>query len=212
VDRLILASASPRRRELLATIYPQFQVEPCPFQEPRRSSDKVAPAVWVQAVAYFKARAVAERHPDCWVLGADTVVVCAGHLLGQPRDLADARAMLELQAGTVSEVLTGVCLMRAGDRALRFSRTETTRVWMRDDPAEREAYLQSGQWRGKAGAYGIQEVGDRLVARLEGSFSNVVGLPLECVAEMLRRVGLPVLDPDQGSGGVTRPVRPDRGR
>jgi septum formation protein len=191
-ERLILASASPRRRELLARICPAFDVESCPYEEPEREPAKVAPEQWVEALAYFKARAVAEQHPNRWVLAADTIVVCAGRVLGKPRDGADARAMLELQARQVSEVLTGVCLLRRGETQRRISQVERTRVWMRDDPAVREAYLASGDWQAKAGAYGIQDVGDRLVERIDGSFSNVVGLPLELVTRMLRQAGLPV--------------------
>lgn len=189
---LILASASPRRRELLAAVYPTFVVQPCELAEPQRRSERVLPAQWAQALAYFKARAVAERLPGAWVLGADTLVSCGGRVLGKPRDLADARDMLELQARQVSEVLTGLCLLRTGPAACRHCGVDRTRVWMRDDPAEREAYLAGGDWRGKAGAYGIQNIGDRLVERIEGSFSNVVGLPLERLAQLLRVAGLPV--------------------
>ena len=193
-ERIILASASPRRRELLATIYTDFDVEPCPFAEPEFKSDSASPGQWAEALAYFKARAVAESRAGRWVLAADTIVACAGQVLGKPRDLTDARAMLELQARQASDVLTGVCLLRrgTGDEEERFSQVEQTRVWMRDDAAFREAYLASGDWRAKAGAYGIQNVGDRLVERIEGSFSNVVGLPLEAVTRMLRHVGLPL--------------------
>lgn len=192
VPRLILASASSRRRELLARVYPAFDVEAAQYEEPQQKPAEVPPEQWVQALAYFKARAVAEHHPGRWVLAADTIVVCGGRLLGKPHDLVDARAMLELQAAQVSDVLTGVCLLRRGAAEERVSRVAQTRVWMRDDPAEREAYLRSGDWQAKAGAYGIQNVGDRLVQRIEGSFSNVVGLPLELVARLLRHAGLPV--------------------
>jgi septum formation protein len=211
-ERLILASASPRRRELLATVYADFDVAPCPFAEPELKSAKASPGQWAEALAYFKARAVAETHPGCWVLAADTIVVCDGRVLGKPRDSADARAMLELQARQVSDVLTGVCLLRrgAGDNEERFSQVEQTRVWMRDDLAVREAYLASGDWQAKAGAYGIQNVGDRLVERIEGSFSNVVGLPLETVTRMLRHVGLPVQSEPNARGGPPLSFRGDR--
>ncbi len=192
-SRLILASASPRRRELLAQLCPIFDVEPCPYAEPQRKSDKVSPRQWAEALAYFKARAVAERRPGVWVLGADTIVICAGQMLGKPRDRDDARRMLELQAREASDVLTGVSLVRR-DRARsmprRLSAADSTRVWMRDDPAAREEYLRTGDWEGKAGAYGIQTVGDRLVARIEGSFSNVVGLPLELLTRLLPAAGM----------------------
>ena len=202
VERIILASASPRRRELLARIYPAFDVEPSPHEEPLQGSENVPPpGQWAQALAYYKARGVADGHPGRWVLGADTIVVCAGRVLGKPRDVADAREMLELQARQVSAVLTGVCLLRRGDTEQRLSQVETTRVWMHDDPQAREAYLQSGDWHAKAGAYGIQDVGDRLVERIEGSFSNVVGLPLELVARLLQHVGLAARAMPGNAGG-----------
>jgi septum formation protein len=198
-ERIILASASARRNELLMRIYPAFDVQPCPFREPERRSRRVQPQQWASAVAYFKARSVAERQPGRWVLGADTLVACDGELLGKPRDRDDARRMLELQTRRVSDVITGVCLVRSGDSPERLGACDVTRVWMRDDPAAREQYLRGSDWDGKAGAYGIQNVGDRLVARIEGSFSNVVGLPLPLVARMLHTIGIPArMPPDDG--------------
>ena len=153
----------------------------------------MSPERWAQGLAYFKARAVAEHHPDCWVLGADTIVACNGEILGKPADLDDARRMLELQTQHMGRVITGVCLMRVGEATRRFSRAEVTCVWMRDDRRAREAYLRGGDWAGKAGAYGIQNVRDRLVERIEGSFSNVVGLPLEAVGRMLWALEQPLV-------------------
>ncbi len=176
----------------MARIVSEFAVEPSPYAEPTFKPPKVEPRAWVQALAYFKARAVANRRPSCWVLGADTMVVCAGHVLGKPSGLDDARRMLELQARQPCDVLTGLCLVRGADMPRRRTRVTATRVWMRDDAERRELYLQSGHWRDKAGAYGIQDVGDRLVERIDGSFTNVVGLPLETTTEMLRQVGLVV--------------------
>jgi septum formation protein len=184
-ERLVLASASPRRRKLLAELGLRFDVCPCSLPEPERKPGGIAPGAWAEALAYFKASAVAEQHRARWVLGADTIVVCAGELLGKPVDVRDARRMLELQAGRATEVITGVCLVRRAEHVRRIIGHAVTLVWMRDAAAERGAYLASGDWRGKAGAYGIQNVGDRLVERLEGSHSNVVGLPLSLVERML---------------------------
>lgn len=190
--KLILASGSPRRRELLARVVPAFDVEPCPYPEPQLRTARVDPRRWAVALACFKARAVAERHPQRWVLGADTLVACAGEILGKPLGPHDARRMLELQARTPSDVITGLCLLRRGTDTHRQTGCAVTTVWMRDDAAERETYLASGDWVGKAGAYGIQDVGDRLVAHIDGSFSNVVGLPVELLRRMLEAAGLPV--------------------
>ena len=189
-ERLILASASPRRRELLASLTPRFDVQPCSRVEPQHKPDTLSPPAWAEALAYFKARAVAEGNRGCWVLGADTVVVCRGQLLGKPADADHARRMLELQAGRESAVITGVSLVRVAERVERIIRHDRTRVWMRDDTAAIAAYVAGTEWRGKAGAYGIQDVGDRLIQRIAGSFSNVVGLPLECLGGLLAAVGL----------------------
>ncbi len=195
---LVLASASPRRRKLLAELGLRFDVHPCPLPEPWHKPRELTPGTWAEALAYFKARAVAELYPGRWVLGADTIVVCVGELLGKPRDVHDARRMLELQAGRATEVITGVCVLSHADDVHRILRHEVTTVWMRDDPAQLQAYLDSNDWRGKAGAYGIQNVGDRLVERVEGSFSNVVGLPRGLVRQVLRHVdALPPEHPDR---------------
>jgi septum formation protein len=193
---MVLASASPRRRELLAAMGVPFTVDASPLNEPAERPSAVTPRQWAEAVAYYKARSVAELHPGAWVLGADTLVSCAGLVLGKPADLADARRMLELQARLPGDVITGVALVRcamnadpsivAGAERLLFS--DVSRVWMRDDEHLRSEYLLGGDWQGKAGAYGIQNVGDRLVERLEGSFSNVVGLPVERLQTILSRL------------------------
>jgi septum formation protein len=182
---LILASSSPRRRELLAAAGVRFEVIPSPLEEPRHRPAVILPREWAESLAYFKARAVAELHPDRWVLAADTIVACDGELLGKPAEANDARRMLERQAGRASDVITGVCIARIAGDVHRILAAAVTRVWMRDDRREREAYLISGEWAGKAGAYGIQDVGDRLVERIEGDFDNVVGLPVELARRML---------------------------
>ena len=185
---LILASASPRRHELVRQLDVCATVEVCPLEEPVSKPPDVSPRAWAEALAFFKAAAVAGTHADAVVLGADTIVACEGELLGKPADRVDAQRMLELQAGRDTYVITGVCLLRWGESPIRLIQHDATVVRMRDDAAERAAYLETGDWAGKAGAYGIQNVGDRLVERCEGSFSNVVGLPLELLARMLVRV------------------------
>lgn len=186
----ILASASPRRRQLLRALGADFDVCPAPIDEPAYKPAALSANAWVLALAYYKARAVAELYPDRWVLGADTIVVCDGQLLGKPRDIDDARDMLIRQARHPSDVLTGIAFVRSGVGRVRMWRYAATRVWMRDSADERERYLASGEWRGKAGAYGIQDVGDRLVIRRVGSWTNVVGLPTEVTEPMLRSLGL----------------------
>lgn len=163
----------------------------CELREPTTRPPAVSARAWATALAYFKARAVAERNPGRWVLGADTLVDCDGELMGKAASAEDARRMLLKQAGRRSEVITGVCVLRHGPEAnTRVFTLATTAVWMRRNLREIEDYVGSGDWQGKAGAYGIQDVGDRLVERIDGSFSNVVGLPMERVLGMLARLGL----------------------
>ncbi len=188
MEKLILASASPRRAELLRRLVSEFEVYPSQVAEPSCRPAGVEPRAWAESLAYFKALSVAGRRPGRWVLGADTLVACGGSLLGKPRDLDDARRMLLLQAGRSTDVITGVCLHCRARRGV--VRSAVTRVWMRDDRTEIERYLGSGDWHGKAGAYGIQDVGDRLIERTDGSFSNVVGLPLEVLAGVFSELGL----------------------
>ncbi|MBI5863428.1 MAG: septum formation protein Maf [Planctomycetes bacterium] len=197
---LVLASTSPRRRELLAGMGLSFDVVGPTVAEPIRCPACLEPADWAEALAYFKARSVADARPEWRVLGGDTVVACAGELLGKPRNRADAARMLELQAGAPGDVVTGVCLLCPLRNAVvcdeslqpwprRLFARAITRVWMRNDRAARQAYLDSGDWEGKAGAYGIQDVGDRLVERIEGDFDNVVGLPCRVVRTLLEIAG-----------------------
>ncbi len=185
---MILASASPRRQELLQELVGALVICPSPLAEPRDRPEAVSARGWAEALAYFKARSVADSRPGEWVLGADTIVAVAERLLGKPADEAEAREMLVAQAGRPSDVITGVALVRAEPGLVRrVIASDCTRVWMRDDADERERYLAGGDWQGKAGAYGIQDVGDVLVERFEGSFSNVVGLPVELVRFLLGR-------------------------
>ena len=188
--RLILASSSPRRRQLLAEAGLQFQVVAPPLPEPNQQSEGLSPTEHAEALAYFKARAVADSHPGDVVLGADTVVAAASRLLGKADGAKQARAMLESLSGTRHQVITGVALL--GPCGKRLITSDVTWVTMRKMTGrEIQAYVDSGEWIGKAGAYAIQMTADRYVEKLEGSFSNVVGLPMELVTRLLR-----VLFPD----------------
>jgi septum formation protein len=186
---LILASASPRRRELLARAGWPFRVVEPPLTEPQEEWRGLSPRGLAEALAYFKARSVWEANPGERVIGADTVVWHAGQLIGKPAGEEDARAILRSLCGSRHAVITGVAILGPGGRRLIAS--DATYITMRKaSQAEIQAYLDGGEWRGKAGAYAIQETGDRFVERVEGSFSNVVGLPLELLERMIgRRAG-----------------------
>jgi septum formation protein len=180
---LILASASPRRRELLTEAGYSFEVEPSNFEEPAPDGP-IDPGAYVSEMAWRKAAEVAARRGRGLILGADTVCAVDGIILGKPSDREDAERMLRLQEGRDSEVLTGLCLYRAED-AEWVGAVETSVCRFRDlTEAERAAHLDSDRWRGKAGAYGIQD-NDPFVHVVRGSRSNVVGLPLERLEAIL---------------------------
>lgn len=180
---LILASSSPRRRELLAEAGAKFRVVEPPGEEPTDLGEE-SPQRHAEAVAFFKARSVAVMHPSAVVLGADTVVAVNGRILGKPIDAADARGMLETLSGTRHQVITGVALLGPLER--RVIRSDTTYVTMKPmSEQDIQGYIDSLEWQGKAGAYAIQETADRYIEKVEGSFSNVVGLPMELTLAML---------------------------
>jgi len=184
---LVLASGSPRRREILGQLGISFEVVPSEVVEPARGDE--TPAHYAQRLARLKARDVATHVPGgSLVLGADTVVVVDDDVLGKPADAADARAMIARLAGRAHDVITGVSVIAADgvDETIH----ETTRVWFRALDAQAQArYADSGEGADKAGGYAIQGLGAGLVTRIEGSYSNVVGLPAAQVVELLARVG-----------------------
>ncbi len=184
-ERLILASASPRRRELLTQIGLRFEVQAADIDETRRDAE--APAAYVQRLALEKAQAVLALHPHATVIGADTTVVLGGEVLGKPRDLAEAERMLRGLAGQVHEVHTGVAVVRAG---VALQHVETTQVFFGELAEEELArYLATGDSLDKAGAYGIQGYAARWITRIEGDYFNVMGLPLAATVRLLRRAG-----------------------
>ena len=184
--RLVLASASPRRADLLRAAGFAFVVRPASIDE-SATPDESAAAL-VQRLASAKAAAVATADPLDVVIGADTVVVLAGRILGKPRDDRDATAMLERLSGRGHEVLTGVAV-RQGGRAIVS--VEETRVYFAPLRADEIAwYVASGEPRDKAGAYGIQGLASRFVERIEGSHANVVGLPVAVVQRALKSLGI----------------------
>jgi septum formation protein len=189
---LILASASPRRQELLRNAGLEFRVQstdipevPAPGESPQRCAERLA---------CEKAQIIAGEHPGEFVLGADTIVVVDDQMLGKPRDATDAARMLRLLSGRTHQVTTGVCLIgpETGSGAQPSSsfvdtRSETTLVTMSSlNAAEIDYYIASGEPMDKAGAYGIQGLASRWISRIEGDYANVVGLPVALVYRMLR--------------------------
>ncbi|HEV2176305.1 MAG TPA: Maf family protein [Terriglobia bacterium] len=185
--RLILASASPRRQELLRNAGIDFEARASRVEE-RRRPDETAEDI-AQRLAREKALDVAASSPaGSLVLGADTVVVVEGDVLGKPADAEDAARMLRLLSGRTHRVITGICLVRAPDAAEALQ-VESTWVYFRSlDESEIQEYVASGEPFDKAGAYAIQERASKFVTRIEGSYSNVMGLPVALVCEMLKAV------------------------
>ncbi|PYN02300.1 MAG: septum formation protein Maf [Candidatus Rokuibacteriota bacterium] len=187
--RLVLASASPRRRELLRQICPEFDVVPSEIDE---TLDGGPTAEAVARLALRKARAGAAHAPSAIVLAADTVVVIDGMALGKPAGAQEARAMLMRLRGRAHEVVTGVAVVEAG-AGREASTTVVSRVLMASYPDTTiEAYVASGAPLDKAGGYAIQDLDGRLVDALVGSYTNVVGLPLEATRRLLEEFGVAV--------------------
>ena len=184
---LILASQSPRRRELLGLTGLPFVVRAADIDETMDSGR--APFEEVARVSRLKALAV-ERERDDVVIAADTIVVCGGAVLGKPKDEADAFRILSLLSGRDHEVMTGMTVVK-GDEIV--THTEVTRIHFRElHPEEIRAYIASGEPMDKAGAYGIQGGAALFADQMEGDYYNVMGLPVCRLAMILRSLGLPI--------------------
>lgn len=185
---LVLASASPRRRELLRWLVAEYDLDVAEVDESARPGE--AAAALVARLAEAKAEAVAARRPEAWVLAADTVVEIDGDVLGKPADPREAAGMLRRLSGREHRVYTGFTLLGAHGRA-RHGGTVESRVLFHDLTSRTiETYVATGEPLDKAGSYAIQGGGAGLVARVDGSFTNVIGLPLGEVGAALREAGL----------------------
>jgi len=187
--RLILASASPRRAELLRAAGIPFEISAVDIDEQFHAGEK--PEGAVARLAQAKAAAVVARFPDCVVLGADTTVVVGGEALGKPADPADAARMLRLLSGRTHEVLTGVCLCAQGRRLLHVEPTRVRMLALSD--AEIAWYVSTGEAADKAGGYAVQGLASRFIEGIDGSHSNVVGLPISRVYELFKELGCDIL-------------------
>ena len=205
--KIILASQSPRRRYLLERAGLRFAVIPSSFDETSVSAS--TPDDYVRELAVAKARDIARRHPDSWVIGADTVVVADDRVLGKPASTAQARAMLRQLSGRTHQVLTGYCICRQMDDRMFADSVCTDVLFKTLTDAEIEWYIRTGEPFDKAGAYAIQGIGTFLVKRINGSYTNVVGLPVCEVIEFLIREQ--VVGFDQPHPMAARPAGDDAG-
>ena len=181
---LILASASPRRRDLLTQAGLTFSVLPADIDETYKPGED--PVTYVQRLAVGKARALRAAHPRAILLGADTTVVLSGRLLGKPADRAEAEEMLMALSGKMHQVHTGIALV---SDAQTLQHVETTSVFLTDIPAlELARYLDSCDSLDKAGGYGIHGYASRWIRRIEGDYFNVMGLPIAATVNLLRSI------------------------
>lgn len=186
--RWLLASISPRRRELLREGGQDFEIEPSGLEEARRADE--TPAEFARRMALEKAREVAGRRPGRWVLAADTVVVCGADVLGKPVDAGEARRMLRRLSGRDHQVITGYALIDPRGEVFSEGTVSTTVVFREIAAAEIERYVASGEPLDKAGAYAVQGAAGEFVREVHGSLTNVIGLPMDEVSEALRAAGL----------------------
>jgi len=186
--RLILASASPRRRDLLREAGYEFEIYPADVDE-ESIGRGLAPTVAAARIALAKALKVSDRSPTDIVLAADTVVILNGQMLGKPADESDARRMLHALAGSEHHVFTAVVITRSQPN-LRVEQSVSSSVRMRAlSDTEIDAYVAGGNWRGKAGGYGIQDA-DPFITRTAGCATNIVGLPMTTTRQMLAEIGV----------------------
>lgn len=184
---LILASASPRRSDLLDSTGISFRVVPADVQEQSETANGQKPEDLAVENARLKARAILDDHPAAIVIGADTIVVRDNHILGKPADEAQARNTLQSLQGRNHQVITGVSICSQGKETSWAERTEVT--FRSLTPQEIETYVATGEPMDKAGAYGIQGRAAQFVTRITGSYTNVVGLPLAQLIERLEQHG-----------------------
>jgi len=191
MKKIILASASPRRKELLEKIGLGFEVEPGDYAEEVRSDLK--PHELAKAISRGKALAVASKHQNAIIIAADTFVVCRDKIMGKPRTEAEAKVMLRAISGRAHSVITGFTILDAGENKILSQAVETIVHVKQLSSKEIDAYVRSGEPIGKAGAYEIQGLGSVIIEKIEGDYFNVVGLPLSSLAESLKKFGVHIL-------------------
>jgi septum formation protein len=182
---VVLASASPRRHELLQLLIEDFKIDSCEVDESPFAGE--TPACLVLRLAEAKARAIQQKQLGFIVVGADTIVVCDGRIMGKPGSKEEAREMLQQIRGKTHEVFTGLCVLSPTHCLKELARSEVTFNWMSE--SEINEYLESGEPFDKAGAYAIQGFASRYIQGIKGCYFNVVGLPIALLYNMLQRTG-----------------------
>ena len=185
---IILASASPRRRQLLAKAGYKFKVAPADIDESAFPAEGIEPCVYAERLALEKAKTVAGRFPDSLVIGADTVVDFGGQIIGKAADAKEAEDITKKLFSQPHKVITAVAIVRLRDDT-QIVKSQASTVYPKKLTDEQIAeHIKSKTWQGKAGAYAIQEGGDEFVERIEGSLTNVMGLPMELLGGLLSKI------------------------
>ncbi len=185
----ILASASPRRKQLLAEVGYKFMVVRPVIDESAFPAKGIKACEYAERLALAKAKDVAKKYPDCLVIGADTVVDFQGQIIGKPIDAEDAERITKKLFSKPHKVITGIAIVRLRD-GIELNESDTTTVYPKRLTSEQIAeHIENESWRDKAGAYAIKENGDEFIERIEGSLTNVMGLPMELLKRLL--TGIP---------------------
>ncbi len=185
---IILASASPRRKQLLAQAGYKFEVIVPDIDESAFPAERGKSVKYAKHLALAKARSVAAKFPNRLVIGADTVVDFKGQIIGKPAEAKDAKRITRKLFSSPHKVITGVAIIRMSD-GIEIVESDTTTVYPKKMSERQIAeHIRGGSWKDKAGAYAIQETGDRFVERIKGSLTNVMGFPMELVVRMLEKV------------------------
>jgi len=184
---VILASASPRRKQLLAEAGYQFTVVRPDIDESAFPAKDIEACEYAERLALAKAKYVAEKHPDFMVIGADTVVDFQGQIIGKPADAKEAEQIIKKLFSGPHKVITGIAIVRLSD-GIELCESDTTTIYPKRLTSEQIAeHIKSESWRDKAGAYAIKENGDEFVERIQGSLTNVMGLPMELLGRLLEK-------------------------
>ena len=184
----ILASASPRRRQLLAEAGYEFTVVHPDIDESSFTTDRIAPCKYAEKLALAKAKSVAQKYPDNLVIGADTIVDCRGEIIGKPADAEEASRIIQKLFAEPHKVITGLAVCRARD-GVEIVTSDSTTVFPKQLTQDQiDGHIESGLWKDKSGAYAIKENGDEFIERIEGSLTNVMGLPMELLERILCRI------------------------
>jgi septum formation protein len=186
-SHIILASKSPRRRQILSEAGYKFDVVPPDIDESAFSAEGISVAEYAKRLALAKAQSVAQKYPDSLVIGADTVVDFGGQIIGKPADAKEAEQITSKLFSAPHRVITGIAIIRSCDDVVIVD-SDTTTIYPKKITAGQIAeHIKSGSWRDKAGAYAIKETGDEFIEKISGSLTNVMGLPMELLERLLQK-------------------------